>query len=199
MVLMATKKTQAKGRKKPTSKKLTGKAPTKTLAKLAARPKSQARSSFDKTLRDHVLFLLKGGGAHASFDDTLKDWPLEFGGIKVAKFPHTAWMLLEHIRLGQWDILEFSRDSKHVSPKWPEGYWPASSAPPSEEAWKASMVACEKDLRAMERLVADAKVDLLAKIPWGEGQTILREALLMADHNAYHLGQLMMLRKSLGI
>src|ERR1700692_3583792 len=146
MVLMATKKTQAKGRKKPTSKKLTGKAPTKTLAKLAARPKSQARSSFDKTLRDHVLFLLKGGGAHASFDDTLKDWPLEFGGIKVAKFPHTAWMLLEHIRLGQWDILEFSRDSKHVSPKWPEGYWPASAAPPSEEAWKASMVACEKDL-----------------------------------------------------
>ena len=199
MVLMATKKKQAKGRKRPTSKKSTSKAPAKALAKLAARPKSPTRASFDKPLRDHVLFLLKGGGAHASFDDTLKNWPLEFAGIKVAKFPHSAWMLLEHIRLGQWDILEFSRNSKHVSPKWPEGFWPASAAPPSEEAWKASMAACEKDLRAMERLVADAKVDLSAKIPWGEGQTILREALLMADHNAYHLGQLMMLRKSLGI
>jgi DinB superfamily len=199
MVLMATKKKQAKGRKKPTTNRSTSKAPAKTVAKLAARPKSPARTSFDKSLRDHVLFLLKGGGAHASFDDTLKDWPFEFAGIKVAKFPHTAWMLLEHIRLGQWDILEFSRNSKHVSPKWPEGYWPASAAPQSEDAWKASMAACEKDLRAMKRLVADAKVDLHAKIPWGDGQTVLREALLMADHNAYHLGQLMMLRKSLGI
>jgi DinB superfamily len=199
MVLMATKKKQAKGRKKPTTKRSTSKAPAKASAKFAASPKTPPRASFDKPLRDHVLFLLKGGGAHASFDDTLKDWPLEFAGIKVAKFPHTAWMLLEHIRLGQWDILEFSRNSKHVSPKWPEGYWPASAAPPSEEAWKASMAACEKDLRAMERLVADAKVDLFAKIPWGDGQTVLREALLMADHNAYHLGQLMMLRKSLGV
>ena len=199
MVLMATKKKQAKGRKKPTSKKSTSEAPAKASAKLTAGQKSETRASFDKPLRDHVLFLLKGGGAHASFDDTLKDWPLEFSGIKVAKFPHTAWMLLEHIRLGQWDILEFSCDSKHVSPKWPEGYWPASAAPPSEEAWKASMAACEKDLRAMERLVADAKVDLFARIPGGDGQTILREALLLADHNAYHLGQLMMLRKSLGI
>jgi DinB superfamily len=196
---MATKKKQAKGRKKPTTKQLTSKAPPKASAKLAATPKFPARSSFDKPMRDHVLFLLKGGGAHASFDETLKDWPLEFAGIKIAKFPHTAWMLLEHIRLGQWDILEFSRNSKHVSPKWPEGYWPASAAPPSKEAWEVSMAACEKDLRAMERLVADAKVDLFAKIPWGEGQTILREALLMADHNAYHLGQLMMLRKSLGV
>jgi hypothetical protein len=192
---MAPKKKQAKGRKRPTTKRSTSKAPAKTVA----RPKFPARASFDKPLRDHVLFLLKGGGAHASFDDTLKDWPFEFAGIKVAKFPHSAWMLLEHIRLGQWDILEFSRDSKHVSPKWPEGYWPASAAPPSEEAWKASMAACEKDLRAMEGLVVDAKVDLFARIPWGDGQTILREALLMADHNAYHLGQLMMLRKSLGI
>jgi len=196
---MATKKKQAKGRKRSTSKKSSSKAPAKASAKLAASPKTPPRASFDKPLRDHVLFLLKGGGAHASFDDTLKDWPLEFAGIKVANFPHTAWMLLEHIRLGQWDILEFSRDSKHVSPKWPEGYWPASATPPGEEGWRASMAACEKDLGAMERLVADAKVDLYAKIPWGDGQTILREALLLADHNAYHLGQLMMLRKSLGI
>jgi hypothetical protein len=156
-------------------------------------------ASLDKALRDHVIFLLKGGGAHAGFDDTLRDWPLQFAGIKVAKFPHTAWMLLEHIRLAQWDILEFSRNSKYVSPKWPEGYWPEASAPLNEEAWKASMDACRKEMQAMERLVADPKVDLYAGIPWGDGQTILREAMLMADHNAYHLGQLMMLRKSLGI
>src|SRR5450631_3101454 len=80
----------------------------------------------DKLLRDHVLDLLKGGGAHTSFDAALGDWPVQLAGVKVANFPHTAWMLLEHMRLGQWDILEFSRKSKHVSPKWPEGYWPAS-------------------------------------------------------------------------
>ena len=152
----------------------------------------------DRALRDHVVFLLKGGGAHATFADTIKEWPLQFAGIKVAKFPHTAWMLLEHLRLAQLDILEFSRNSKHASPKWPEGYWPESAAPPNEGAWKSSIEACEKDLLAMQKIVSDQKVDLLAQIPWGDGQTILREALLMADHNAYQLGQLMMLRKSLG-
>jgi hypothetical protein len=153
----------------------------------------------DQSLRDHVLSLLKGGGAHATFEDTLNGWPLQFTGIKVAKFPHTAWMLLEHLRLAQRDILEFSRNSTHVSPKWPEGYWPESAAPPNEAAWKASMESCKKDSQAMQRMVGDQKIDLFAKIPWGEGQTILREALIFADHNAYHLGQLMMLRKSLRI
>jgi len=153
----------------------------------------------DKLLRDHLLYLLKGGGAHVSFDDAMGDWPVQLVGAKVANFPHTAWMLVEHMRLAQWDILEFSRKSKHVSPAWPEGYWPASEAPANEKAWKASMAAFKKDLRAMQRLVADRRVDLYARIPWGDGQTILREALLVADHNAYHLGQLVMLRKSIGI
>jgi hypothetical protein len=189
------KKTKTKRTKRATSKRATQSASKPTANKKpAARPASR-----DKALRDHVIFLLKGGGAHAGFDDTLRDWPLQFAGIKVAKFPHTAWMLLEHIRLAQWDILEFSRNSKYVSPKWPEGYLPESVAPPNEAAWEASMDACRKEMQAMERLVADPKVDLYAGIPWGDGQTILREALLMADHNAYHLGQLMMLRKSLGI
>ena len=152
----------------------------------------------DKSLRDHLLYLLKGGGAHISFDDAMGDWTLQLGGVKVANFPHTAWMLLEHMRLAQWDILDFSRDSKHVSPPWPEGYWPASATPPDEEAWTASKSAFKKDLRTMERLVSDRRVDLYAPIPWGDGQTILREALLLADHNAYHLGQLVMLRKSIG-
>ncbi len=153
----------------------------------------------DKSLRDHLLSLLKGGGAHASFDAAIGDWPVQLAGAKVANFPHTAWMLLEHMRLAQWDIVEFSRNSKHVSPAWPEGYWPASEAPPNEKAWTASMAAFKNDLRTMARLVADRRVDLYARIPWGDGQTILREALLVADHNAYHLGQLVMLRKSIGI
>jgi hypothetical protein len=108
-------------------------------------------------------------------------------------------MLLEHLRLAQWDILEFSRNPKHVSPPWPEGYWPEAEAPPNEQSWKASMSAFKKDLRVMEQLVAGKKTDLFAKLAWGDGQTILREALLLADHNAYHLGQLVMLRKSIGI
>jgi len=153
----------------------------------------------DKSLRDHLLYLLKGGGAHVSFDDAMGDWTLQLAGVKVANFPHTAWMLLEHMRLAQRDILDFSRNSKHVSPPWPEGYWPASEAPTDEKAWTASMAAFNKDLRTMQQLVSDRETDLYARIPWGDGQTILREAMLLADHNAYHLGQLVMLRKSIGI
>jgi hypothetical protein len=162
--------------------------------KTAARP-----ASLNQLLRDHLLYLLQGGGAHIGFDDALGDWPAQLLAAKVANFPNTAWMLLEHMRLAQWDILEFSRNSKHISPAWPEGYWPASEAPPDEKAWTASVAAFKKDLRAMEKLVADKKVDLYARIPWGDGQTLLREALLVADHNAYHLGQLVMLRKSIGV
>ena len=176
------------------AKKKTRKTSTKSNKKTAARPES-----LDRLLRDQLLHLLKGGGAHISFDDAMRDWPVQLAGAKVANFPHTPWMLLEHMRLGQWDILEFSRNSKHVSPPWPEGYWPTSETPPNEQAWTASVAAFKKDLRAMQRLVADRRVDLYARIPWGDGQTILREALLVADHNAYHLGQLVMLRKSVGI
>jgi hypothetical protein len=168
--------------------------------KFQASKKAAARSaSHDQALRNQLLYLLKGGGAHIGFDDALGKWPLELTGTKAAKFPHTAWMLLEHMRMAQYDILEFSRNAKHVSPPWPEGYWPASEAPSDEKAWTASIAAFKKDLRMMERLVADRKVDLYARIPWGNAQTVLREALLVADHNAYHLGQVLTLRKSLGI
>jgi DinB superfamily len=176
------------------AKKKGAKASTKSKKKRVARPASP-----DQPLRDHLLYLLEGGGAHASFDDAMSDWPVQLAGAKVANFPHTAWMLLEHMRLAQWDILEFSRNVKHVSPAWPEGYWPASEVPPDAKAWRASMAAFKKDLKAMAQLVANRKTDLYARIPWGDGQTILREALLVADHNAYHLGQLVMLRKSMGI
>jgi hypothetical protein len=197
---MAKKKKNTKAKTDNTgTSKASAKTPARKSAKSAtSKPAAAQPASNDRSVRDHVLFLLKGGGAHATFDDTLKNWPLQFAGIRVAKFPHTAWMLLEHIRIGQWDILEFSRNSTHVSPKWPEEYWPKEAAPPNQQAWEASIDTCRKDLQAMQRLVADPKVDLYAKIPWGDGQTILREALVLADHNSYHLGQLMMLRKSLG-
>jgi hypothetical protein len=107
-------------------------------------------------------------------------------------------MLLEHMRIAQWDILEFSRNAKHVSPKWPEGYWPKTEAPADAAAWNQSLKEFRRDLEALKELVANPKTDLFAKIPWGEGQTILREALLVADHNAYHLAQIVDARRLLG-
>ena len=152
----------------------------------------------DQSLRQHVLYLLAGGGAHTKFDDVIQGLPAKLRGKKPAKFPHSPWMLLEHMRLAQWDILEFSRNSKHVSPDWPKGYWPEHEAPPSASAWNKSIEQFRADLKAMQALVADSKADLFAPIPWGDGQTILREALLVADHNAYHLGQLVDVRRVLG-
>lgn len=152
----------------------------------------------DKSLRDHVIYLLKGEGAHAKFEDAVADFSAELRGKKVPNLPHTAWMLVEHLRIAQWDILEFSRNAKHKSPHWPSGYWPKEEAPPSASAWTNSVRGFEKDLKAMQSLVADPKSDLYAPFPWGESQTLLREALLLADHNAYHVGQLVDLRRLLG-
>jgi DinB superfamily len=151
----------------------------------------------DKSLRQHLLYLLSGGGAHIRFEDVVKNLPEKLRGVKPAGLQHSAWMLLEHIRLAQRDILEFSRNAKHVSPAWPEGYWPQSEVQPTANAWDKSIRRFRKDLKAMQDLVADSKIDLYAPIPWGDGQTILREALLVADHNAYHLGQLVDLRRLL--
>jgi hypothetical protein len=152
----------------------------------------------DKSLREHLVYLLAGGGAHAKFDDVLKGLPPDLRGKKPAKFPHSPWMLLEHMRLAQWDILEFSRNSKHVSPDWPQGYWPKTQAPPTSTAWTKGSQEFQRDLKAMQDLVADPATDLYAPILWGDSQTILREALLVADHNAYHLGQFVDLRRLLG-
>ncbi len=153
----------------------------------------------DKVIRDHVLKLLKGRQGHVDFETVLANLPQEFQGKKPEGAPHTPWQLLEHMRIAQGDILEFSRDPKHVSPKFPEGYWPDSEAPPDEGAWKKSVTSFSADLQAMADLVADPSTDLYARIPHGSGQTILREALLVADHNAYHLGQLVLLRRLLNI
>jgi hypothetical protein len=154
--------------------------------------------SADQTLREHLLYLLSGGGAHTAFDDAIANLPAELRGKKPRGLPYSPWMLLEHMRLAQWDILEFSRDAKHVSPEWPGGYWPASAAPENDAAWNKSVRQFRADLKAMQDLVAKKSTDLYAKIPWGDGQTILREALLAADHNAYHLGQLVVVRRLLG-
>jgi DinB superfamily len=151
-----------------------------------------------KELRDHIIYLLNGGGAHAGFDDAVKNVPEELHGVKPDGLPHTAWMLLEHLRLGQWDILEFCRNSRYEAPEWPRDYWPKMEAPPSAAAWNKSVRQFRKDLQAMQELVANPKTDLFARIPWGDGQTILREALLVADHNAYHIGQLIDVRRVLG-
>ncbi len=156
------------------------------------------KTSPDKALRQHLLYLLKDGGAHAKFEDVVGDFPANLRGKKPANFPHTAWMLLEHMRIAQWDILEFSRNARHASPKWPEGYWPLTESPPSAAAWTKSIAGFRKDLKAMEALVSNPRTDLYAPLSWGDGQTVLREALLVADHNAYHLGQLVTLRRLLG-
>lgn len=150
------------------------------------------------SVRQHVLELLNGGHAHATFEATVKGLPPKLRGAKPANFPHSAWMILEHLRIAQSDILEFSRNKKHQSPRWPEGYWPKTVSPPNEQAWDKSVEQFESDLKAMKDLVKDPKTDLFAKIPWGEGQTILREALLVADHNSYHVAQLVDVRRLLG-
>ncbi len=153
----------------------------------------------DKVIRDHILKLLKGRQGHVDFETVLANLPQEFQGKKPEGAPHTPWQLLEHMRIAQGDILEFSRDPKHVSPKFPEGYWPNSEAPPDEGAWQKSLTSFAADLQAMADLVADPSTDLYARIPHGSGQTILRNALLVADHNSYHLGQLVLLRRLLGV
>jgi hypothetical protein len=153
----------------------------------------------DAALREQLDALLSGGNAHAKFDDIVKGIPPKLRGQKPAGMPHSPWMLLEHLRLAQWDILEFSRNKDHQSPEWPSGYWPKNEAPPNTDAWDRSVEGFRKDLDAIRKLVTNPKTDLLAAIPGGDGQSILREALLVADHNAYHLGQLLDVRRLLGI
>ena len=152
----------------------------------------------DKALREQLVKLLEGGEAHADLQHAFSELPEAQRGVKPAGAPHSAWQLLEHFRIAQWDILEFSRNPKHVSPQFPDGYWPASEAPPTADAWDKSVARVEQNLAEMKKLVSNSKTDLFVPIAHGNGQTILREALLLADHNAYHLGQVVLLRRLLG-
>jgi hypothetical protein len=152
----------------------------------------------DRALRDHLLELLRCGSAHLDFDKAIADLPANLRGVRPEGSPHSVWELVEHLRFTQWDILDFSRNPDYTTPNWPEDYWPKTPAPANDAAWEESVAAFHRDLKAMQDLVADPKTDLYAKIPWGEGQTILREAMLVADHNAYHLGQIVLVRQMLG-
>jgi len=146
-------------------------------------------------LRKHLDNLLRMEGAHLDFDAAVAGFPVHLRGKKPKGAPHSAWQLLEHMRLAQWDILDFCRNANYEEKRFPEDYWPATAAPPDENAWDANTRQFRRDLKAIRALVADEKQDLFAKIPHGQGQTLLREALLVADHNSYHLGQLVFLRK----
>jgi hypothetical protein len=149
-------------------------------------------------LRKELDRLLSGKGAHADFDAAVADFPAKLRGVRPGGSVHSAWEVVEHLRIAQRDMLEFSRDPKHESPKWPEEYWPKSPEPPAADAWEKSLKACRHDLATMRKLVLDEHSDLFTPLPHGDGQTLLREAMQMADHNAYHLGELVLLRRALG-
>ena len=173
----------------------TGKKKKKTSAGNSA---TKASLGGDTIVRKQIAQFLEESHAHAGFDAALKDFPPELRGRKPDGFPHTPWQLLEHLRIAQWDILEFSRDGRHKSPKWPEGYWPQSEAPPSDRAWDDSVRRFQSERRAMQKLVLDKSRDLSAIVPHAQSQTLVREALLLMDHNAYHVGQMVLLRRLLG-
>ena len=152
----------------------------------------------DSVLRDHLIKLLNGGEAHADFEHVMQDFPAEMRGKTPKWAEHSPWQLLEHLRIAQWDILDFSRNPEYKAMEWPKEYWPETSEPPDPKAWDRSVNTYCEDLKAMCALVEDPKTDLFARIPHGDGQTILREALVLADHNSYHLGQIVLLRRLLG-
>jgi hypothetical protein len=162
--------------------------------------KSSAKTSIDHdaALREHLVNLLTGGHAHATFDAAIKNLPPALRGKRPRGAEHSAWEVLEHLRIAQWDILDFSRNPNYQHLPWPEGYWPATPAPPDPKAWDKSVRAFRRDLKDLCDLVENPSTDLYARIPHGDGQAILREALLVADHNAYHLGELVLLRRLLG-
>lgn len=154
--------------------------------------------ALDLVLREELFLLVRGGNAHRGFTEVVAGLDPELRGVRPEGQPFTPWRLLEHMRIALRDILEFIRDPEHVSPPWPAGYWPPDDAPPSATAWDASVAAVETDLRALGELVEDPAIDLAARIPHGNGQTYLREVLVSMDHLAYHLGQLVLLRRLVG-
>ena len=150
-------------------------------------------------LRDHLRRLLDWQDAHVGYEAAVEEIPSELRGVVPAGLAHSAWQLVEHLRLAQWDILDFCRNPGYVEPSSMEEYWPAGPEPPSEKLWQDSLAQFRRDREALKALALDPAVDLFARIPHGSGQTILREILLVADHNAYHVGQLVLVRRALGI
>jgi hypothetical protein len=149
-------------------------------------------------LRDQLARLQASHEAHADFDAAVADLPPQLRGATAPGLPYSPWQLLEHIRLAQADILEFCRNPDYEELSWPDDYWPADAAPPDAGAWEASIAAYRRDLKALQELIRDPDCELLGKVPAGDGQTFLREFLLVADHTAYHIGQLVLVRRLLG-
>jgi uncharacterized damage-inducible protein DinB len=164
--------------------------------------KHETSELLGKGLRSELQKLLDGGQAHATFDAAVKEFPAHLRGTVPANLPYSAWQIVEHIRIAQRDILDFSRntDGTYKHRKWPDSYWPNEPAPPTPDAWDAALQHIRDDRRAFEDLLKSADdAALIAPFPWGEGQTLLREAFLIADHDAYHTGELIILRRLLGI
>jgi DinB superfamily len=149
----------------------------------------------DTILRDQLIKLLRGGEAHIFFDELTDGFPVDLCHEKIQGLPYTAWQVLEHIRIAQWDIVEFARNPDYVSPDFPEGYWPAEAGSP--DLWIQTLARIREDLRETEAIVSDPATDLFQRIPHGTGQTFLRQALLIADHNSYHLGALTLMKRLL--
>lgn len=148
--------------------------------------------------REQLLNLLRGGNAHMSFDRAVANFPMDQINAKPPNVPYTPWHLLEHIRIAQWDILEFIRNPDHVSPSWPDGYWPDGNAQADEKDWKKTIDSFHADLRALQNIVKDPNTDLYAPIPHAKDYTILREILVVSDHSAYHIGEFAILRQVMG-
>jgi DinB superfamily len=153
----------------------------------------------DTELRAQLARALGWDEAHAGFDRVVDGIPPELRGRAPAELPYSPWQLLEHLRLAQEDILEFCRNREYRERDWPDEYWPDSAEPPSAQAWDSSLAGYRRDRDALARLARDPANDLLAKVPHGSGQTLLRELLLVLDHTAYHLGELVVVRRALGI
>jgi hypothetical protein len=153
----------------------------------------------DTALRDQLVAFLDWHDAHADFDAAVEAVPAHLRGAVAAGLPHSAWQLLEHLRLAQEDILDFCVNASYRERAWPDDYWPAAPAPPSDAAWDDSIAAYRRDRGAMQQLARDSAIDLFAKIPHGSGQTYIREILLVADHASYHIGQIVFVRRALGI
>jgi hypothetical protein len=148
-----------------------------------------------------LLALLRGGQAHATFDQAIEDFPAEHYATVPDALPYSAWQLLEHLRITQRDILNFSAPPTggYTHMAWPDDYWPKLPAPPTNDSWQNSIAEIRADRHRFEQLLLKPNVDLYKPFLWGDGQNLLHEALLIADHNAYHLGELIVLRRLLGI
>jgi hypothetical protein len=162
---------------------------------------ANAEAELGQALRKQLQALLDGGQAHATFDEAVKDFPAKLRGVVPEGLPYSGWQILEHIRLTQRDILDFSSntDGSYKELKWPEEYWPKSAEPKNEEAWEHSIAQIREDRKTFEKLLKSADdAELVAPFTWGDGQNLLREALLLADHDAYHLGELVVVRRLVG-